>query len=67
RAHDGGAHPIICSFEALQQLPVSASSGQLAMEAHGEDEGDDEKPAVECHVGGKRRMISPPSQGLAFL
>ncbi|RWW58144.1 hypothetical protein BHE74_00035022, partial [Ensete ventricosum] len=54
RAHHGGAHPVIRSLEALQQLPLSVSSGQLALEAQGEDEGDDEKPTTESHVGGKR-------------
>ncbi|RWV81694.1 hypothetical protein GW17_00056869 [Ensete ventricosum] len=67
RVHHGGAHPIIRSLGALQRLPLSVSFGQLAMEAHGENEGDDEKPATESHFGGKRRMRSPPSQGLTFL
>ncbi|URE14839.1 hypothetical protein MUK42_05084 [Musa troglodytarum] len=67
RAHHGRAHPVIRSLEALQQLPPSVSSGQLATEAHGEDEGDDEKPATESHVGGKRRMRSPPSPRIGLL
>ena len=67
RAHHGGAHAVIRRLEALQQLPSSVSSGQLAMEAHGEDEGDDEKPATESHVGGKPRMRSPTSPRIGLV
>ena len=69
RAHHGGAHPIIRRLEALHQLPSSVSSSQLALEAHGEDEEDDETPvkATESHVGGKRKVRSPPSPRIGLL
>ncbi|RZS26250.1 hypothetical protein BHM03_00059568, partial [Ensete ventricosum] len=49
--------------------PSSVSASRLALEAHGEDEGDDEKPvkATESHVGGKRKVRSPPLPRIGLL